>query len=395
MKRRFLSAVLLLVVGCGPTGEELMKLAEQDVKDGNEEDAIAKIQKAADKKFPKAMIALGGLYLVGDKIEPDHEKGFSLIREAAEMKDPDGMFALAGCYKSGLGTKIDLQKAEYWKKQAVNAGSQAAIMDSATEAYLAARKEWVSRRFSSKGNEFRPSESEKRYATKSLGLWEKITDEKAQLEIWHMKGEMYLEGIGCVPSPSKAEKWYKKCIEAGDERSMRILGYEYCSGRRMRKNCDEGVALLKKSKTRNDRRCASALGYAYLDPTWSQFDLKTGIQYLEDAIEMAKNEDDKSNWEILVEDELYVLGRIYTYEDESGADFEKGVEYLKLAAKHYHYEACYYLAVLYFNGDGVERDIGIAKEYAISGRHSKDLRIKDASDRLYEIANKLFYSSDL
>ena len=28
MKRRFLSAVLLLVVGCGPTGEELMKLAE-------------------------------------------------------------------------------------------------------------------------------------------------------------------------------------------------------------------------------------------------------------------------------------------------------------------------------------------------------------------------------
>ena len=69
MNQRFLCALLLIVVGCGPTGEELLKLAEQDFKDGNDEEAIVKIQKAADKKYPKGMLALGGLYLGGKKIE--------------------------------------------------------------------------------------------------------------------------------------------------------------------------------------------------------------------------------------------------------------------------------------------------------------------------------------
>lgn len=393
MKRGFLSALLVVVVGCGPTGEELVKLAEQDFKDGNDEEAVAKIQKAADKKYPKGMLALGGLYLVGNKIEPDHEKGFALIREAAELKDPDSMFALSGCYKSGLGTKIDLHKAEYWKQQAVDAGSQAAISDLATEAFFAARKEWTSRRFDSKNrNRYVPSDLEKRYAKKALELFDKITEEKAQVGIWKVKAEMHLEGIGCDPSPSKAEKWYKKGVEAGDEQSMRVLGIEYCSGKRMRRNCDDGVALLKKAMKKKDRRCSTALGYAYLDPKWSHFDLNTGISYLEDAIELAKDEEGASNWEMYVEDELYTLGRIYAYEEESGANFDKGVEYLTLAAKHYHSEASNYLAVLYFNGDGVKQDMEKVWDYSSSGKSSKDARIKDASTRLYEVAKKLYFA---
>ena len=116
------------------------------------------------------------------------------------------------------------------------------------------------------------------------------------------------------------------------------------------------------------------------------------ISYLEDAIELAKDEEGVSNWEMYVEDELYTLGRIYAYEEESGANFDKGVEYLTLAAKHYHSEASYYLAVLYFNGDGVKQDMDKVWDYSSRGKSSKDSRIKDASTRLYEVAKKLSFA---
>ncbi len=395
MRYLFICSLIVAMAGCGPSGEELVKSAEQDIKDKNFDEAIEKIQKAADKKFPKGMLMLGSMYIAGVKIEPDHEKGFSLIRQAAELKDPEGMFALAGCYKAGLGTKIDLQKSEYWNQQAIEAGCEAAIVASAIEAYRSARGEWSARRLGNENKRYNPSDSEKRLAKKALSMFEKITDEKLQKDIWRTKGEMYLLGIGCTPSASKAEKWYKKGAEAGDEDSIHRLGIEYCSGEHLRKNYKDGIALLKRTMKKKDYQSCSALGHAYLDPEWDGFDLDKGIGCLEDAITCARYDSHSSQWESRVRDELYTLGRIYTLEEEAGTHFDKGIEYLTLSAEHYHPEACYYLAVLYYNGDGVEQDMEKVWHYTLTAKDSHDRRIKEAAERLFKIAKKLRFSSVL
>jgi TPR repeat protein len=91
--------------------------------------------------------------------------------------------------------------------------------------------------------------------------------------------------------------------------------------------------------------------------------------------------------------EMYTLGRIYAFENRSLGRFMRGVKLLERAAKKLVKEASYYLAVLYFNGDGVKRDLDKAAGYASDASLSGSSRIEDAAEELHRVIDTIKYKS--
>jgi uncharacterized protein len=380
-------AIMLLLLGCGPSGEELVRAAKEDFKNDDKEAAVEKIFKAADKKYPRGMIIAGGLYIEGELVEPDAERGFALIQEAVEMGDPDAMFAIASCYEDGEGVKASPARAKYWRKQALEKGSPLAMYLEAARLISEAESSWFDRKLDARQSRKMKSRQEERTDIKmAFELLNKIVpyDEEMRQNILMQKANVYLKGLGGFRDSRKAVALYMECVDAGNVRAAKELGRAYCDGEELRRDYDKGVELLLKGGEKDLTTWDfETLGWAYLDPNWKGFDLQTGVHYLEKVIELAESDR-------FVDKELAVLGRIYAYEDPIGMNRDRGIDYLKRAANQLNGEASYYLAVLYFNGEYVEQDYNKAS-LSLSSSIGEEGRIGDAASRLRKTIFEMEY----
>ena len=347
------------------TSEDAEKLVEQGAKCIEERKisaGVEKFERAAALGNVKAMLSLARLYEEGRLIEPDSKKAFSLWKDAAERNSPKAMACLAGYYKKGVGTEIDEEKAKYWLNKAVEAGYAPVILLLARDKYLAARYE---------------------EALSLLGLI-KEGDECEFIEANILIGSIYMDGLGVEADPELGKSYYEKCIERNSMLAMRKLGIAYCKGKSLKRDYGKGVELIRKSLSgmAEDREICEILGYVYLDPEWTGFNLSDGIAYLEKA---------NAAYDFLTKDSLYMLGMIYAFEDRGLLRFDRGVEFLRRAAKKGVGDAAYYLAVLYFNGDGVEKSMYKAADYVGDALLSANIspRNREAAKRLGQTIKKI------
>lgn len=385
--------------GCGPSGETLFAQAKEASKEKNEDLAVELMLKAAEKRWPKAMVAAGFIYIRGVGVEPDKERGFSLIRNAAEANYPDAMFALGECYENGIATPKDPDKAYYWKTRALKNDSPRALFryaDDLVDKYEALYFE--RRQTAGKDKRIVYSANEQHEMVKAIEILKRLcTEEQFADEVdialvnWIL-GDIYGRGLATQQDTKQAFEYYERAMEIGDIFFTFKLGLVYCQGEIGKKDCDKGVALLKKClKDRTiEVRALENIGLAYADASWAASNFKTASTYLDRAIRLHEEEWGTER-DGFIEDSLCWLGRILVFEDVQSRNIAKGIRCLERAVAAHSHEANYYLALAYYEGIGVEKDLYEADRLIGGAWSSRDKTLEEKIKELKEKIKKGLY----
>ena len=385
----------MLFCGCGPSGDELFRQAQESAKNKDKELAVELVLKAADKGCLDAMVVAGGIYIHGEGVEPNKELGFSLIRKAAEAKHPDAMFALGKCYEEGTATAKDTDKARYWKELAFDNDSPIAMFDMAKRVYFEID---LKRLRSSRGRTFSYSSQDKNSMAKAVKVFKRLVEEACFTNkvdvplVYCTLGDIYARGVAINQDTQTAIAYYEKAIDLRSEWAMRALGSIYCKGEICPKDYDKGVPLLQESlKMKNgvgDYLILEQLGKTYVDQDWSSADLGKAKDYFERAIRQYDNSDKRDESDLMIRDSLYWLGRILMFEDEQYRDDAKGIKYLKRASEAHSDEAKYFLAAAYCDGIGVKKDLEKAYDLSGSAKYARDKTIAEEAKKLHDQIGK-------
>ena len=382
----------MLFAGCGPSGDELFRQAQEAMKHKDKELAAQLVLKAADKGCLEAMLSAGVIYIHGEGIEPNKELGFSMIRKAAEAGYPDAMYALGMCYGDGTGTTKDVDKARYWKKLAFDKDSPIAMFDMASE--VCSETKLKSIRSSSEKTVSFPSKDKSLMAQavkafKRLVEEERFTNRVDVAQVYCKLGEIYAEGLAINQDTQAAISYYEKAIGLGNKWAMRELGTIYCEGKICERDYDKGVPLLQKYLGREENYwILQQLGLAYVDQDWSSADFGKAKDYFERAVYQHDNSDERGESDLVIRNSLYWLGRILMFEDELYRDDAKGIKYLKRAAEAHSSEAKYFLAAAYCDGIGVKKDLEKAYDLSGSAKYADDKTIAAEAKKLHDQLGK-------
>ncbi len=106
----------------------MAKLAEILDRSEMNEEALSWYEKAVSQNNAEAQYGMGIMYLSGDGVEMDVERGLDLINAAADQKLESAMFSLFHMNKDGAhGMPANLEKARDWLLKLANNGNQWAI----------------------------------------------------------------------------------------------------------------------------------------------------------------------------------------------------------------------------------------------------------------------------
>ena len=389
----------MLVSGCGPSGDELFRQAQEAAKNNNEELAAKLMIKAADKGCLDAMVAAGEMYIYGEGVEPNKELGFSMIRKAAEAKHPDAMYVLGECYEKGTATIKDVDKARYWKKLAFEKDCPMAMYNMASTIYHEINMETISKR--KPASEEIPvsySAKDKNLMSQAVKVFQRLVEEERftnQVDVARIHcllGNIYAEGLAISQNTQSAISHYEKAIKLGSKTAVFRLGSIYCEGKLCQKDYDKGVSLLQKSLTgEKEVWVLEQLGKAYVDQDWPSADFGKAKDYFERAVYQHDNSDERKLGDVMIVDSLYWLGRILVFENKKYRDEIKGIKCLKRASEAFCADAKYFLAVAYCDGIGVKKDIEKAYDLSASAKHARDKTIASKAKKLHDQIKKQLY----
>jgi len=169
--------------------------------------AVEYFQAAADKGDIGGKFALGRCYLTGRGLPAkDEKRGAELTREAADAGDTRAMNLLGDCYTHGTGVKTDFAEAFRLFTLASGKGNLKALGNLGV-LYITGRGV--------------PAANPK----KAAELFEKGADAGDSACMFNF-AQCLDEGIGTAKNGLKAQAWYRKAAEAGDERAA-----EWCRKR--------------------------------------------------------------------------------------------------------------------------------------------------------------------
>lgn len=147
--------------------------------------AMDSLEKAAEMGCDEAFVQLGEAYILGFAIRRDEDRALAYFCKAAEAGNPKGMYWLGRMYAYGYSVKADAQKALDWWKKAADAGS--------SEAMIAIGDTYF------------------------LGTSE-IDDATGKRMV--LLGNVHLQRAEDI---DKAEAWYIKAVDVGDDMTKRAL----------------------------------------------------------------------------------------------------------------------------------------------------------------------------
>ena len=113
MKKTFFLSVISLLSACtmgcsNPKSEQ--------------EHSIEILEKSAQEGNTQAQTAVGLMYLTGQVVDQDTEKGRQWLEKAADQGDITAQYNLGLIYLEGIGVEKDLKQAADWLKRAAKKG---------------------------------------------------------------------------------------------------------------------------------------------------------------------------------------------------------------------------------------------------------------------------------
>ncbi len=249
---------------------------------------------ASDNGYPRAMINMVKLYMVGGLVEHNEEKAYELLRKIEEKNDPALFYRLSELFENGDIGKKDIKVANAYLERSAGLGHMPAL---------------------------------------------------------NKLAYMYRSGHNIEQDPEKAIEVYAKIYELSDEKTKKevallIIGL-YSSGKEVEKNDGKALEWLKKiAVDLKDVTAQLRLGYAYRDGNMTYKDAKESIKWFEMASENGSAEGEMN------------IGYFY-YSGLLGVnvDGSKAKEYFYNAALKGNASAAYYLAQMYAEGQGVEKNV--------------------------------------
>ena len=180
-------------------------------------------------------------------------------------------------------------------------------------------------------------------------------------------GMRYKNGEGTEMNRKEAFKWLKLSADAGSDSAQYSLAYFYLGDYKDYDECkdvNKGIAILEKLAEKDLGESARFMANLYFFNKYVPEDLKKAEFWAKKFAELHKY-DYESCWRL---DELAIK---YLKE---GNDY-KGFELALIAAEHGNPWAQYRVGVLYFNGEGTERNFSEARKWF---KKAADYGITDA-----------------
>ena len=171
----------------------------------DEQDAVKQYRRAAEGGNAAGYNKLGLCYEEGIGVEKSEVEAVKLFRKAAEKGDGEGALNLSLCYLTGKGVSRDMTKARKWYRVAADRGSDGSKQ-------IQQISELLERMFSSEENEGTE------LITTLRGAAEKGS-KKAQMAL----GFFYAEGRFVHKNTAEAEKWLRRAVGGGKDRSITQL----------------------------------------------------------------------------------------------------------------------------------------------------------------------------
>ena len=218
---------------------------ENKVKEtsASEEPISEKLKKSAQNGDLNAQLALGYMYLYGDKsanIEQDYKQAFKYYEMAAEQNDNVAINNLGSLYYSGIGTPRNMLKAAQMFSKAATLGNVESMVNLAF-IYLS--------------NKNANSQSEE-----AIRLFQKAS-EQGNLTANFMLGYAYYKGYVVKQNYHQAFNLIKKAANAGYDEAMYVLSTMYMKGHGTPQNYGNGVKILNKAVEQGNVPSMMELGY--------------------------------------------------------------------------------------------------------------------------------------
>ncbi len=215
------------------------KLAKSKGQGKEGEEGLAWIQKAGEKGYGPAYVALGDAYVDGTLVKKDEAKAFSYYQKAADAGVPDAIAKVGVCYERGVGVAKDEKKAFEQYKAALEKGSAAAAFNlavcydagtgveksvaNAFRHYLMAAKAGLGVAMNEAAARYQAGagvEQDVVAAAAWFGYAAKSNNVAAAINL----ARMYLQGMGVEKNLNAAGQLYTAAANAGDPTACYELG---------------------------------------------------------------------------------------------------------------------------------------------------------------------------
>ena len=303
------------------------------------------MKKNAKKGNAYSQYCLAKSYIEGIKpFKQNYQKYIFWLEKASEQDMADAQYELAFIYYRGIETPAEYRNKaiSLLKKAAENGKDEAALSLGKMYGYQYT-------------DEFPQDREQSLY-------WFEFAAEAGNAEAMQNLYDIYKSGIW-VPKDMQKALYYLTMSSEDSSSALNKLGECYFNGKEVSRNYEKAFKLFQKNcngdwyytQTRNEAlyklQSLYWLGVCYENGFGTEKNEKKALESYEMAA--AKN----------ISMACDRLGMIYKEGNLVTQNLEKAIELLKLAAEELHYEmAQYHLAMCFFNGDGVKKDLQKAAE---------------------------------
>lgn len=264
-------------------------------KDAQEQIDLKSVISAADAGDCKAQLLLGKMYLLGEDVEYNADKGLEYITKSAEQGNADAYFSLGDVYESGICVKADVKKALEYYERASELGSVDARFRAAL-IYFEERKN--------------PS-----MAIKAFALFKAMAAD-GDSRSYYWLATCYAEGIGTSKSRDEAKAYFLKsyeefgdeekfpygmflledkathqegvrlileCADAGESLALWIVAHWYLEGENVEENMIKAIDCFTKAAKLGEAMAIHELGGFYYNGQGVQKNLEVAEKLLQES----------------------------------------------------------------------------------------------------------------
>ena len=281
---------------------------------------------AAKYKDEYAETYLGLFYDKGIAVRKNYEMAYQWYYKAAIKGNAFAQYSLGVLYSEGNGVIKDYNKAFMW------------FQKSAENDYVGAYYQLGRAYYNGLGVD---KDEEKAFK------WHKKAAENNLPASQYALSLMYKNGEGCDENLVSAYYWLERAAENDYEDAYYIVGRSYLEGICVEVNYKKAFYYLSKGYLALDTNCIESLAEMYLKGLHVRKDVYTALELYNKAIEFG----DKSVY--------FKLGKVY--EDEGLIN--QAILIYKQGHEEGNLRCTQRLGIIYYNGEGVEKDLEKAMEY--------------------------------
>ena len=357
------------------------------------------LEKTEAEEVSQELVESGEKYYFGRGVKRDYKTAYKYFLDAAKMNDEYAESYLGLFYDRGIGIPRNYEMAYQWYYKAASKGNAFAQYSIGV---LYSEGNGVPKDYYKAFIWFQKSaENDYSAAYYQLGRCyyngfgvEKDVDSAFK---WHKKAAennfpasqyalslMYKNGEGCEENLVSAYYWIERAAENDYEDAYYIVGRSYLEGIYLEPDYKKAFHYLSKGYLALDTNCIESLAEMYLKGLYVKKDVYTALELYNKAIEFG----DKSIY--------FKIGKVYEEQgliNQAISAYEEGHEEGNLKCTQR-------LGIMYYNGDGVEKDLEKAIEYVSIAAAKKEphamyvlavayLRLNKFGDKTTDIVKKL------